>query len=84
MAAGVLDDAGLLKDAGRYRHARATHGQHDGKVFVGQGKLVAVSSVVRHQKPARQPFIKLVHGVAGRGLGDLEQECHGVAVQGSG
>jgi len=84
VTADVADDAGFLKDTGCYRHTGATHSQHAGEVFVRQGKLIAVSAVVRHQKPARKPFINPVHGVAGGTLGDLEQEGHDVAVQASG
>jgi hypothetical protein len=55
---GVANDAGFLKGTSPDCHAGVAHSQHDGEVFVGQREMIAVSAVVRHQKPARKPFIK--------------------------
>ena len=61
----AADDARPLQDAGDHGNAWAINAQHEGKKVLGDGQVITVCAIVRHQKPTGQALLQRVTGIAG-------------------
>jgi hypothetical protein len=68
MTAKVLNQPASLQDTGNGRNGRASGTQHLAKKLLSQFEGVGLHSILNHQKPTGQSFLRFMKAMAGGNL----------------